>query len=482
MIEMYKPVIHYDFATENDQFKLNGSHRILELNDRRGVNLKSIHSTISLLKHNLNQTKGSLELWFFTLEDLSPASHADHMGMNNEFYGIYPLLSDSQTPHDMSSANFAIMFEKRWHPQFYTKFYKGGLHYRLEPPIKAFTSSEHMDFKKNQWYQIVVTFNKEAHEYRMYANGVLIATESQFDDNFHYDTCNDVLYTGDPTLCYSEMNFYDEVLSRQDIQTIYKSNSTDYNQDIVDHLEHTFQGHNRKPFTWTLDNTWEEKLSLSLTKPEDLEQFHVQGYTDAPSITDEGLLIETPKVRQHSSTLELQVYLWSHMTFEGDLYIEYEFQTLRPGGLSLLMVNASGMNREDFLKDYPLRTNGSMVTVYGEDVRNYHWEYYREMNDVRNDIASFGLTKNPYLLPLDYGCLKDSLSHYEWHKLTYLQRGNHIIGAIDGKIVIDAKDTPTSNSGDVYNFGHIAIRCMVHTKLLVRNLKVYNKLSAFKVL
>ena len=57
------------------------------------------------------------------------------------------------------------------------------------------------------------------------------------------------------------------------------------------------------------------------------------------------------------------MYLWTKQSFEGDLYVEFDFKSIRPGGLALLMFQASGMQREDFMKEYPLRTNGSMSTV-----------------------------------------------------------------------------------------------------------------------
>ena len=63
------------------------------------------------------------------------------------------------------------------------------------------------------------------------------------------------------------------------------------------------------------------------------------------------------------------------------------------------MFQASGMQREDFMKEYPLRTNGSMSTVHSEDVRNYHWEFFREMNDTRNDVCSHGCSEKVPWLP-----------------------------------------------------------------------------------
>jgi hypothetical protein len=141
------------------------------------------------------------------------------------------------------------------------------------------------------------------------------------------------------------------------------------------------------------------------------------------------------------------------------------------------MVQASGMNREDFMADYPLRTSGKMLTVYGEDVRNYHWEYYREMSDMRNDVSNSALMKNPFLYPLSFSALTTPVEKNTWHKLQFLQIGNKLTGAIDGVIMVEFTDDGFTNNGPVYNYGRIAIRCMLHSKLLFRNLRVYNRAS-----
>ena len=90
-----------------------------------------------------------------------------------------------------------------------------------------------------------------------------------------------------------------------------------------------------------------------------------------------------------------QVYIWSNRTFEGNIYVEFEWKALKPNGLSLLMIHASGMTREDFMADYPKKTSGTMNAVHNENVRNYHWEYYREMNTLqlsRRHFLTTGLT------------------------------------------------------------------------------------------
>ena len=58
------------------------------------------------------------------------------------------------------------------------------------------------------------------------------------------------------------------------------------------------------------------------------------------------------------------------------------------------MVQASGIHREDFLTDHPRRTTGSMETIIGDRVRNYHWEFYRRAVDVRGDLGTQVLCKN----------------------------------------------------------------------------------------
>ncbi|MEH0152597.1 DUF1961 family protein [Limibacter armeniacum] len=469
---------------EQEDSEIHGEARIVELSGKKAYNLTSIHSRLVFPKHTLNEEKGSLNLWFFPLEDLSPAYRGYRMDMNNKYYFSFSLLSDyAQNPNNIDEANFALSFARDWHPQFYAKFYKGTLFpTRVDPPQKGFVTSEHFLFEKNRWYQITLTWDKKKNELRLYANGILIGTEDSTNSGFYYDQINDQLYVNNNALALGDYSFYEEVLSPKKISALYKTNLPDFDAQYHQHLLDVFAGGKIEDFEFGINEEWQEKLNLSLKEPQHLDLFHVQGYTDAPSITEEGLLIETPFLDQCAATLDSQVYVWSKDIFEGDLYVEYEFKSLRPGGLSLLMVQAAGMQREDVLKDYPLRTNGNFRTAIGEDVRNYHWEYYREMNDVRNDIASGGLTKNPYYLPLDYGTFDKPFENYKWHKLQFLQQGNKLVGAIDGKIIVEAEDSYLTNSGGVYNFGHIVIRCMVRTKLLVRNLKVYNRNTEVKVI
>jgi hypothetical protein len=90
------------------------------------------------------------------------------------------------------------------------------------------------------------------------------------------------------------------------------------------------------------------------------------------------------------------------------------------------------------------------------------------------------LAKNPFGFALSFSALSKPYDYNKWNKLQFLQIGNKFIGAINGIVMVEFTDNGFINNGPVYNAGRIAIRCMIHTKMLFRNLKVYNR-SQFKV-
>ena len=310
----------------------------------------------------------------------------------------------------------------------------------------------------------------------MYVNGILVGREDQYRRNhLDRDSINTSLFLGNTDLCYGDIKFFSHNFSEKEVYSQFRKEAVHFSQPLEDELLYTYAGKGRKMFDWKPDTNWQKKFSLSLTNPSDMDSLYVQGNPFDLRITKEGLLIETVNKEYTGALLDSQVYVWSGKPFEGDLYVEYEFKVMRPAGLSLLMVQASGMNREDFMADYPLRKGGRMTTVYGEDVRNYHWEYYREMADMRNDVANSALMKNPYLYPLSFGSLNTPVEKDKWQKLQFLQIGNKLTGAINGIVMVEYTDNAFTNNGAVYDFGRIAIRCMLRSKLMFRNLKVYNR-------
>ncbi|VGO19057.1 DUF1961 family protein [Pontiella sulfatireligans] len=472
---MKTPIINYlkDPSQPEKNLGMNGPWRTLSLSGRQGLNPTSIHSRLVLPKHNLNDKRGTLSMWVLSLEDLSYYNSRECMSIDNPDFDVYPFLSDNPNPADYEKANFSLHYRLQWSVQLYAKFYKGNFWPDLvESPQKALVGVGDFIFKKNQWHMLTLAWDFDQEQAFLYINGVLAAREDVYHDAFHRDPCGESLYTGNPTLCYSGIEFYDHVLSPAETEKLYRDQATDCDEEFQKELRLEHAGEGRKTLDWKPDETWVTREDLSLTKPKDLDSFYIQGFTDAPSITEDGLLVETPNLPQQSATLEKQVYLWTRQFFEGDLYVSYEFNPLKESGLSLLVTQASGMNRERFMDDYEPKTTGSMDSVHSDAIRDYHWEYYREMNDTRNDVASHAMLKNPFWRGVAYGCTQKPIEKNQWHRLEYLQIGGKITGAIDGEIVIEATDSPTAGTGGILQAGYIAIRCMIRTSMLFRNLKV----------
>jgi len=479
LAQVHKPVYTYlndPYISNAKNISLTGPARVIGFEGRKGINLTSIHSVLELKQHTLNKPQGTVSLWFMPLEDLSAFDPKSGMSTSNPLWVTFPFLSDSRNPQDFDKGSFKLVWTPRWHPSLIALFAKGSFYQQaFDIPHHALVSVSHVTFARNTWYELTLSWDYDRDQYNLYLNGIPIGEQDQFyPGKFYKDIPEGSLYTGNPALVISTISFYDVALSSQDIYRNFRQEAISFDQKVEDSLIATYRGNGRGEFSWHPDDKWNKELSVDFDKAADLQNFYVQGDPVAVKVNDQALLIETVDSPYTEKQLDHQVYLWSNRTFEGDLYVEYEFKVLRPGGLSLLMVQASGMNREDFMADYPLRTSGRMKTVYGEDIRNYHWEYYREMADMSNDVSNSALMKNPFAYPLSFSALTTPLEKDVWHKLQFLQIGNKLTGAIDGKIMVEFTDDGFTNNGPVYNFGHIAIRCMLHSKLQFRNLRVYD--------
>ena len=478
----------YDLTRKDvNPFRVNGSVRRILHKGRSGLHATSIRSRIELPKHTLAGEKGAAAIWFMPLEDMTSTQKQDSFQKHNQSCFNYPLLIDSPDYLNEDASRFCLAWNTFPHPQFYARFYSGNYHNEVfQPQQKAFTAANGISFLALHWYQVIVTWDHLKQLYRLYVNGVLAGNINQFREvgvpaEVYYETAQECLYTGSPMFAVSSVEFFDHFIDSDAVSQLYQSQQVEPETEEDARLARLNLGHGLRRFDWEADDQWQTRLKTSLTEPEDLNLFYIQGMTDAPSISPgEGLRVQTyygrqPMIFDPHLEDKRQVYLWTEQAFEGDLHVSLEFKSLLPGGLSLLMFQSSGMQREDFMADYPRRTDGSMKMVGWEDVRNYQWEYYREMNDTRNDVASHYFKKNPYVWPLAYQCTPNLLSDGEWHRLDFLQEGSRLRGAIDGVTVFDCHDNSHVQNGPVYSFGRVAIRCMLRTHMLFRNLTIKNR-------
>jgi hypothetical protein len=234
---------------------------------------------------------------------------------------------------------------------------------------------------------------------------------------------------------------------------------------------------------WHADSAWRRELDLSLTDPSHADAFYVQGQPDAHRITPEGMHVHTapepPGFKGAWTENKVESYYWTHRTFEGDVALEVDFKLYQRNGLALVMIHANGMQREDFMADHPLRTNGAMSMVCWENVRNYHWEFYREIDNTRNDVASHLFVKNPWMYGLAYRCMPELMTLNAWHRLQLIQEGARLRGIIDGRLIFDVQDNDHINNGPVFTFGRVALRAKYKTNMTFRNLRVSTRPTAF---
>ena len=423
------------------------------------------------------------------LEDMGSHACPIHMPQYEKNIHNYVLMSDDQIEFDdVEEAGFALVYRFNWNDQMFAKFYKGKIGRGALYPQHAITVGGQLSLQKSTWYQVGISWDREGGDYRVYINGIQISRATIFLEKLQ-TSCGPYLYMGNPSFVFSELKFYDVCFKPKQFQQIYEEEAVYCDEELQAHLLAVHTGNALRSENWIPDKTWKKKVELSLKNEEDLEKFYIQGCKEAVSVTSDGFSIQTHQRRTPEAIVEKpdsydpdQVYLWLKEWLEGDVAIEYEFMPEKENGLSLVMFQASGMHREDFMKDYPLRTTGSMRMVHGENVRNYHWEYFREMDDVRHDIGSNILVKNPWGYPLAYQCIPKRLEQNQWHKIQIIQEEARILGIIDGKVIFDVEDQADSNNGPILNSGHIAIRCMWKTRLRIRNLRVFNREPAYDVI
>jgi hypothetical protein len=453
--------------------------QIVEHNGRSGFVLNSVHGSVCVGSNPVSTSEiGSLAVWILPFEDIGPIPHWPQHNRRNPQSQSLVFLSDHPVRRDARAAVFALFLHTFWHPGLlaYNGYKKGN------PQLVAATGHTHL--KARNWSQIVVTWNKPANRAALYVNGILQGTsDAQMNalvsspKKAATDPAGPLLYAGGTNWATGGIHWSEEEISADAVraQFIESVGMVDENEQNKMEKRYLGKGLDRMP---PAGSGWQAQLELSLCKSEDLLEFHPQGGHDAARITDEGMRVTTALAEpSHDFSIQdsTHVYLWTKRFFYGAQRVRFEFKTKRRGGLGLLMTQCSGMQGEDHLADYPQDTNGIMQPVCWEDIRNYHWEYYREMNDVRNDVASHAMVKNPFYKPVDFRVQGPLLEVDRWYTLEFRQDGSRILGAIDGMLVIDGTDDFSEGHGPLLSQGRLALRCMCRTDMVFRNLTVETK-------
>jgi hypothetical protein len=451
-----------------------GPYRHIQLNGKWGWQPLSLKSSLQIPSDQHTRDRGSITVWVSPLETLATSFFLTRIAEKDPHWNVYSLLSDTLPLNAIEGSTFAWFWQSLWHPQMIAKFKTGraggaASDYSVIPYVPV----EHLSLHKHEWYQLTLTWDKPASRLKVYVNGILAATTLY---PFKAETPRPELYLGNTAMAFADLAIFDTELPADEIAAGYARSTAPKNAAIQRELEGLFTVTPKPSVDWTAGTDWHLRYERSLTQPGDFDGWRQQGCLVAPyelrekQITPEGLLIQTPD-QIHTET---RVYFWSPDSFEGDVAVEFEFRPEQNTGLALLVVQATGLQREDFLTDHPPRTTGSMSTIIGDRIKNYHWEFFRRAVDVRGDLGTQVLVKNPWNRPLGLANLPP-LQVGSWHKLLFVQEGGRLRAAIDGQWALDVQDEAFNMSGPVLNSGRIGLRLMYASRMRFKNLKIWNR-------
>lgn len=465
-----------DFSVANgsDAISVDGPHRFLKIGNVVGYQPTSL-KTICRISTELHlNNEGTIILWIAPLETITTAALIEAFVSKDPNCREYGILSDAFPTNDLDESIFAWHSRSYWHPHMVAKFMKGpssGTH--GDCAVNPYVPVEHLPLREKQWYECALTWNIEQSRVLIYVNGILCGTTSY---PFQTEKPRPVLFLGNTAMAFANLRIYDQELSAAEVDGEWRKHPFPVSPEATEELAalHTIRP-KLKP-DWQPDKEWALVTNNSLCEDGSFDGWKQEGclvpgfeMTDLKT-TSEGLLLATPD-QVHT---ELRVYFWSPDSYEGDIAVEFDFKPERRDGLALLVAQASGMQGEDIIDDLPPRTTGSMSTIVSDRVRNYHWEFFRHVPGVRGDIATHVLVKNPWQYPLGLSS-QPLLELHQWHRLLFVQEGNHLRAGIDGEWVLDVHDRPDSNNGPVFTRGRIGIRLMFQTRMFFRNLKVWNR-------
>lgn len=457
------------FGAEEKGPRIEGPHRFIKVGEKTGFLPTSLQSSCSVQTEVLRGEIGTLELMVCPMEALRKAAIREWM-IDKPSTWIYPILADGFPGNRKENTCFAWYWQFRWYPAIVAKFCAGAEDYDFIAPPVAFV--EAFELEAFEWYHFCLTWDFKKCEMDIFINGLNWGRlYRKFEQR---DTPSDRLYIGNTAMASADVRAYPQRVTHAEAFSLFerqerfvsdkilRKNRADYTpKSAVDKLPERGPG-------------WHLAYENSFTKPGDTDGWVQEGCLEEETklvhneITPEGWLLETPDFIHNDS----RVFFWSPESFEGDLHVSFEFRGEKDNGLALLVTHGNGLQREDIIHDHPARSTGAMTTIIGDAIRNYHWEFFRRYPVLRNDADSQFLVKNPWCWDLAYLHIP-RLELHEWHRLDFRKEGKSLIGAINGKVIIDATDNHDTNSGADLNCGRIAIRLMYQTRMRFRNLEVW---------
>jgi hypothetical protein len=458
----------------NIPVSVEGPHRFHVIRGKEGYQPTSLKTKLHLSTDAHLKNQGTILLSLSPLETLAVAAPMYGFLAKDPQAQEYGLLADTFPINDPAANIFGWYWRSVWHPQMIAKFKNGaagGGH--ADYAVTPYVVVEHLPLREREWYQLALTWNQRESRLRLYVNGVLCGTTSY---PFAADAPRPGLYLGNTAMVFADLEIHETELTQADIAVKWNGSGLPVAPEVQQQLTDLHTVVPRVPLDWHPGGRWNLKTEQSLCADGDFKGWTQEGCLTAEfalphfEITGEGLLLQTPD----RIDVESRVYFWSPDSYEGDLAVRFDFRPELDTGLALLVVQATGMQREDILADHPRRVTGSMNTIIGDRIRSYHWEFFRRSVDVRGDLGTQVLIKNPWYVPLGLSACPAFVPG-EWYRLLFLQEGRRLRAFINDECLLDVGDDPCSNHGPVFNCGRIGLRLMYQTRMRFRNLEVWNR-------
>ncbi len=446
---------------------IDGPYRFLTIAGRRGFQPTSLKTRAFIQTELQKGPKGSLTFWFSPLEDIKKSR-----GFRSNPHGqVYPLVSDHFPPNEDDKIRFGVYWNGAIYPSLIGRFQSGRYWTVMDQGVGPMVYADYLPLRKGQWYFVALTWDQLAKKIEIYVNGKLVGHNFRAEG---FEMPGDTLYLGNPLMVVSEVKLLDHVLNESQNDTEYSRLRPETNDPSDQDISFIAGPVEQPMLDVQRDELWKETYRCDFTDQEDLDDWIFQTgdqYRDQfeLKITDQGLYWSTPDIVD----VESRGYLWCPKWFEGDQWIEYDFRLESPRGLALLILCAGGLQGEDVITDHGLLNTGSMGPMLSR-YRNYHWEYMRRVEAMREDVETQYVNKNPWGKSLHVGCIP-RLQKDVWHRVRMVKIGHRLHGSIDGHTVFDVIDDPFDNNGPVFNAGRIVLRQMYHTAMSYRNFVVYQR-------
>jgi hypothetical protein len=465
---------NFETNNSNSALQVQGPHRFIKIGGKAAYHPLSLKTTLKIPSDQHCKDRGSFVLWLSSLESLAISPPLAVTAKHSPNWQDYELLYDNTPGNDVNSTIFSWYWRSFVHPQMVAKFMQGAAGGpAADFGVTPYVPVEHMFFREHEWYQLVFTFDKPASRFCIYMNGILCATTKY---PFQCQAPHPELYLGNPAMAFADFAVYDKELTSAQVVELWQAGTAPKHQHTQQELLELYTVQPKPLVDWEPTVDWQLRYDKTLTNLGDFDGWTQQGCMvdgitlEANDITPTGLLLQTPD----EIAVETRVYFWSPEVYEGDLAVEFEFMPEQETGLALLVLQAAGMHGEDFLTDHPRRVTGSMHTILDDQIKNYHWEFFRHAVDVRNDVGTHVVLKNPWWKGMGMSS-SPLLGLNQWHKLQFVQEGARLRCGMNGQWMLDMQDDAFSHCGPVLHSGRIGIRLMYGTKMRFRNIKIWNR-------